>query len=73
MGLIEVGNKSRVVISRIEGNHHMRRKLMDMGVIPGIPVTIVRKDHNGPMLLSVMGRKIMVGQSLAQNVFVRSA
>ncbi|MCK5249917.1 MAG: FeoA domain-containing protein, partial [Spirochaetaceae bacterium] len=42
MGLTEVDNGRKVVITRIEGGRHARKKLMDLGMIPGVPVTIIR-------------------------------
>ena len=71
MGLTEVGDGSKVVISRIEGGRHARKKLMDLGLIPGVPVTILRKAGRCPLLVSVMGRQVMIGYGMAQKVFVR--
>ena len=43
MGLTEVSDGKKVVITGIEGGRHARKKLMDLGMIPGVPVTIIRK------------------------------
>jgi Fe2+ transport system protein FeoA len=40
-------------------------------MIPGVPVTIVRKAGRNPMLLSVMGRQVVLGRGMAEKVFVR--
>ena len=71
MGLVEVKDGKKVVISRIEGGRGARQKLMNLGIIPGVPVTIVRKSNRNPLLLSVMGRQIMIGHGMAKKVFVR--
>lgn len=71
MGLNEVNDGTQVVISRIEGGRHARKKLMDLGLIPGVPVTIIRKAGRNPMLLSVMGRQIVLGRGMAEKVYVR--
>ena len=71
MGLVEVGDGKKVVIARIEGGRTARKKLMDLGLIPGVQVTIVRKAGASPMLVSVMGRQVMIGHGMAQKVFVR--
>ncbi len=71
MGLDEAQNGTKVVISRIDGGRTARRKLMDMGLIPGVPVTIIRRAGSSPMLLSVMGRQIMLGQGMARKVHVK--
>ncbi len=71
MGLTEVIDGKKVVVSRIEGGRHARKKLMELGLIPGVPVRIVRKSQQGPMVLSVMGRQVALGMGMAGKVFVR--
>ena len=71
MGLNEVSDGGKVVITRIEGGRFARKKLMDLGMIPGVPVTIVRRAGSNPMLLSVMGRQVVLGRGMAEKVFVR--
>lgn len=71
MGLTEVNDGTKVVITRIEGGRHARKKLMDLGMIPGVPVTIIRKAGSNPMLLTVMGRQVVLGRGMAEKVFVR--
>lgn len=71
MGLTDVKDGNKVVITKIEGGRHARKKLMDLGMIPGVPVTIVRRAGRNPMLLSVMGRQVVLGHGMAEKVFVR--
>lgn len=71
MGLTEVSGGTKVVITRIEGGRHARKKLMDLGMIPGVPVTIIRRAGANPMLLTVMGRQVVLGRGMAEKVFVR--
>lgn len=71
MGLIELNAGEKVVISHIEGGRLARKKLMDLGLIPGVPVTVVRRAGRNPMVLSVMGRQIVIGRGMAEKVHVR--
>ncbi|RKX68452.1 MAG: hypothetical protein DRP60_17965 [Spirochaetes bacterium] len=71
MGLNEVADGGKVVITRIDGGRNARKKLMDLGMIPGVPVTIIRRADRNPMLLSVMGRQVVLGRGMAEKVFVR--
>lgn len=71
MGLDEAQDGTKVIVSKIDGGRYARRKLMDLGLIPGVPITIIRRAGNNPMLLSVMGRQIMLGQGMARKVFVK--
>ena len=70
MGLNEVTDGQTVVITRIDGGRNARKKLMDLGMIPGVPVTIIRRAGRNPMLLSVMGRQVVLGRGMAEKVFV---
>ncbi len=71
MGLIEVRDGDKAVVSHIEGGRMARRKLMDLGLIPGVPVTIVKQGGKNPTIIKVMGRQIMLGHGMASKVFVR--
>lgn len=71
MGLFEAKNGSNVVIARIEGGREDRQKLVNLGIIPGVPVKIIQKDDQNPMLLSVMGRQVMIGCGMARMIVVR--
>ena len=70
MGLTDADNGAQVVVTRIDGGRHARKKLMDLGIIPGVPLVIVRKAGRNPMLLSVMGRQIVIGRGMAEKVHV---
>ncbi len=71
MGLTELNDGDQAVVIRIDGGRQARKKLMDLGIIPGVPVTIVRKASRNPMLLSVMGRQIVIGRGMAEKIHVR--
>ncbi len=71
MGLLEVKNGCKAVIVSIGGGHAVRNRLINLGIVPGIPIRIVRKDGRNPMILSVMGHQVMLGYSLAKMVVVR--
>ncbi len=71
MGLNDVADGETVVITRIEGGRNARKKLMDLGIIPGVAVTIIRRAGGNPMLISVMGRQVVLGRGMAQKVLVR--
>ena len=71
MGLTELKDGDRAVIAGIEGGRHARKKLMDLGLIPGVPVTVIRRAGRNPMVLSVMGRQIVIGRGMAEKIIVR--
>lgn len=71
MGITEVTDGKKVVITHLEGGRKVREKLISLGIIPGVPVTIIRQSKGSPLLLSVMGRQVMIGHGMAKRVQVR--
>lgn len=71
MGLNEIHQGKSARILRIDGGLMVRRKLLQMGIVPGIPVKVLRKAEKGPMLLSVLGNQLILGEGMAQKVVVR--
>jgi ferrous iron transport protein A len=71
VSLNEVIPDKTVVIDRIDGGRGVRRKLMDLGLIPGVPVRMVNSDRGGPLVISVMGRDVALGRGMASRVIVR--
>jgi len=70
MSLIELSEGIQMVIARIGGGRHVRKRLINLGIIPGIPVTVIRKIGRNPLILSVLGRQVVLGRGIAAQVFV---
>lgn len=70
MGLNEVIQGKSARILKIEGGIMIRKKLLQMGIVPGIPVRVIQKPDKGPMLLSVLGNQLILGQGMAEKVLV---
>jgi len=70
MGLTEIGKGRQAVVLKIEGGRKYREKLMSLGIIPGVSVTIIRKEGRNPMLLAVMDRQVILGRGIAEKVIV---
>lgn len=65
---VEIGHKVRVV--GFEGSN-LDRRLLRVGVYPGDVMTVIRKAPiGGPMLVSVGGREMALGQRAAARVKV---
>ena len=70
MGLHEVIQGKSARILRIDGGLMVRKKLLKMGIVPGIPVKVLQKGDRGPMLLSVLGNQLAIGEGMARKVVV---
>lgn len=59
-----------VKVSSIIGGRGARKKLFDLGIIPGVKVKIVQGSPNYPYILQVGGSRIMLGWGMVQKIFV---
>ncbi len=66
---VRVGQSVRV--SRVDGGHGLRGRLCAMGLTPGTPVEVVA-DGGGPVVLSVLGSRVMIGRGMAAKIMVRA-
>ncbi len=49
----------------------LERRLMDMGLTPGIMVTVVKSaPFNGPLEVLVRGSRLVLGNGMARRIFV---
>jgi Fe2+ transport system protein FeoA len=60
----------RVRVTRVEGGQGLRGRLCAMGLVPGTPVEVVCFG-GGPVVLSVLGGRVMLGRGMAEKVMVR--
>lgn len=50
-----------------------RKKLTDLGIIPGERLKVMRNDGVGPLLIGIYDSKVVIGIGLAQKVRVTSS
>jgi len=60
----------RVRISAIAAGHGLRARLCALGLTPGLSAEVVSVGA-GPVILSVMGSRLMLGHGMAVRVLVR--
>ena len=69
LNTLESGSVSRLV--RLDGDRAFRRRLMELGLLPGTEVRVVRRAEIGGVLeLEVRRSRLTVRTGEAQNVFV---
>ncbi|KGM38602.1 hypothetical protein S1OALGB6SA_1117 [Olavius algarvensis spirochete endosymbiont] len=70
MELTAIDKGKKAVVLRIEGGKKYREKLMNLGIIPGVPVRVIRRASRNPMLLTVMDRQVILGHDIAEKIIV---
>ena len=70
--LSEVGRPGRVTVVKLDGGSGFRRKITALGVLPGMPLTILRAARRGPVVVSVFGEQVMIGHGMAKRIYVRT-
>ena len=63
------GTVSKVI--RIRGGKGLVRRLMDMGLVPGTEVSMIKSVGFGPILVGVKGTRLAIGKGIAMRVLVR--
>jgi len=61
---------SRGVVVALRAGRGLARRLMEMGLTPGVEVTVLRNSA-GPIVVSVRGVSLALGRGVASKVFVR--
>lgn len=65
---LKAGDRCRVV--SIEGGRHFRKKLVSLGITPGISIEILQKQNRGPALLRADNTRIMLGVGMQKRIEV---
>jgi ferrous iron transport protein A len=60
----------RALVIRIDAGCGLVSRLTAMGLVPGTLVAVVSAS-GGPMIVSVLGSRLMLGRGMAAKVFVR--
>ncbi|MBM4333759.1 MAG: metal-dependent transcriptional regulator [Deltaproteobacteria bacterium] len=65
------GEKARVIEVRGKGN--LRKRLLDMGMVPGTEVEIISASRGGPLIIRLDGMRLGIGMGMARKIFVSPA
>jgi len=69
--LIDCPTGEKVKIIRVQAGHHAKRRLANLGIIPG--VDIIKKQaapFRGPVEIIVKGSLLVIGRGLASRIIV---
>jgi len=60
------GQQARLV--RIEAGRGLTHRLSELGLTPGVELTVMQADRHGPILVSVRGSRIALGRGMAHKL-----
>jgi len=70
--LISLCEGEKGILTKAVGGFGLVRRLAEMGLTPGVEVTILRKcPFRGPLQIEVRGVALALGYGIASKVFVR--
>lgn len=73
MSLLEVPRRTTVIVEEVAGDRAFRRRIMEMGLVPGTPVQVVAVAPLGdPLTLELRGSRLSIRKSEAAEVRVRT-
>lgn len=59
------------IILEIDGGKHSSKRLADLGLAPGVEITVITSSFfSGPVQISVCGSKLVLGHGLASKILL---
>lgn len=68
LSMVQAGET--VKIARIEAGRGLNSRLVSMGLVPNIQITVVKNTHPGPFVISIKDSKMMLGRGMANKIMV---
>jgi Fe2+ transport system protein FeoA len=68
--LSEVRSGQKVKLVSVEAGRSLVNRLVSMGLLPNVEITVINNSHPGPFVINVKGSKIMLGRGMANKIMV---
>jgi ferrous iron transport protein A len=68
--LVKIAAGKTVSVNGFSGDAEAKRRLSDMGLTPGTEITVVENHYPGPLLVSLRGSRLVLGQDMAEQLLV---
>ena len=70
ISLAMVAPGETVKVTGIGAGGGLRRRLADMGLIPGVRIKVINSHKPGPVLIDLRGARVALGRGVAQKIAV---
>jgi len=68
--LSAVRSGEKVRLAAIEAGRSLNSRLIAMGLVPNVEITVVSNNHPGPFVIMVKSSKVVLGRGMAQKIMV---
>ena len=68
---VQPGRKVRV--ASIDSGAALKARLAAMGLLPGVEIEVIGRPTRGPLIVGVMGGRMVLGRGMAEKITVRPA
>ncbi len=70
MPLLKMQTGQKAILRDITWGIKLRRKLYDMGMTPGTPISMISASGRGPVILDVRGSRLALGRGIVEKIDV---
>lgn len=70
MSLLQLQTGQNAILKDISWDMKIKRKLYDMGMTPGTPVSMISASSRGPVILDVRGSRLALGRGISEKIDV---
>ena len=71
--LARVASGDRVIVLALRAGWGLQRRLVDLGLTPGVEVKVISRGRPGQVVLDVRGSRLALGHGVASKIIVRPA
>jgi len=69
LSTVKAGEKVKLI--GINAGRGLNNRLIAMGLVPNVEITVVNNGHPGPFVISVKDSKMMLGRGITHKIMVR--
>ena len=69
--LTNIKSGKSVVLVAIDGGGQTEMRLVEMGFLPGVIISVINNSGIGPLTINIKGSKLALGHALAKKILVQ--
>ena len=66
-----VGAGHKVELVAVKAGKELNSRLVAMGLVPGVEITVIGNGYPGPFVIGLKGSKLMLGKGIAHKIMVK--